>query len=98
MSNGSPADVPQPKDINLEQKKKFEKNDSPLWRPVVDGACRQSFYLPSTATLAAVRGTGNEILSVKKKIDGAPEEKSEKLPTTSRPLTPMGSLLLRTEY
>ena len=98
MSSGLPADAPQPKDINFEQRKEIEKNGSPLWRPVVDGACRQSLYLPSTATLAAVRGTGSEILSIKKKDDETPEGKGEKLPKTPRPLTPMGSLLLRTEY
>jgi len=97
MSGSPPADVPQPTDINVKQKNETKLNKFLLWHPVVDGACRQSFYLPSAATLAAVRSAGSET-PTKKTSDGALEGKNEKPPATPRPLTPMGSLLLRTEY
>lgn len=66
-------------------------SDSALFRPVVDDSCRRSFVLPASFTLDALQ---KERLDKKSEPQGGGGTTADK----PRAMSPMSTLLIRTDY
>lgn len=71
----------------------------PLWRPVTDDSLQKSFYLPSTATLAAVQQTlRNTPLNSSNSKSKNSHGNNNGTGGIERSLSPMATLLIRIDY